>query len=148
MGVSTTFSLGVAANAAKIPSRKLRRWLDTNIITLRGNDSKPTGSGTHCGLSRTRILQAAITEALLKSGVSLSTATKAAFEFSDFGNAGRAAAQTFPLGKTILALGPNGPVVSNVHFDAKLFDISNCGVTIVVDLNKISSDVTAVLDNS
>jgi hypothetical protein len=54
----------------------------------------------------------------------------------------------FQLGRTVLILGPNGAVVSNVDPDARVSDLSNNGVAIVVDLNKIVRDVDAVLDSS
>src|SRR6476620_10483189 len=82
MGVVKTYPLRVAAKAAQAPQRKQRRWIDTNVVPLRANKHKASGSGNRCGLSRARILQIAITEVLLKSGVSLSSAAKAAFEFS------------------------------------------------------------------
>jgi|SRR5882724_3041076 len=148
MGVVQTYPLRVAAEAAQVPTIKYRRWMDTKIVTLRGNDARTTGSGNPCGLSRNRILQAAITEALLKKGVSLSTAAKAALEFSDSdGAGGREAGQLYPLAKTVLCLGSaNGPVVSNVDFGASIFDMATDGVTICIELNGIVQYVDAVLN--
>jgi hypothetical protein len=148
MGVAPTYPLRIAAKAAQISKNKQRRWMDTRVVTLRNNDLQATGSGHHCGLSRNRILQTAITEVLLKSGVSLSTAAKAALEFSDSGNNGRAAGELFPLARTVLILTPTGAVVSNVDFDARVSDLSNNGVAIVVDLNAIVAKVDAELANS
>src|SRR5436309_5394845 len=111
MSVVTTYPIRVAGDAAQISTKTIRRWMDTKIIALRSNDVPPGGSGVPCGMSRARIQQIAITGPLLRSGVSLSTAAKAAFEFSDCGNAGRGAGQLFPHGRTILTLGANGPAV-------------------------------------
>jgi hypothetical protein len=76
MSVVPTYSLSVAAQAARTASRKIRRQIDSNVTPLRANDVKATGSGSRVGLSRNRILQTAITAVLLKSGVSLSRAAK------------------------------------------------------------------------
>ena len=147
MGVVKTYPLRVAAKAAQAPQRKQGRWIDTNVVPLRANDHKASGSGNRCGLSRARILQIAITEVLLKSGVSLSSAAKGAFEFSDRGKAGRGAGQLFPRGKTILNLSPAGPVVSNIDFDGRVLDLMNDAVVIAVDLNAIVARVDSILDN-
>jgi hypothetical protein len=148
MSVVQTYSIGVAAEAAQMPVKKIRRYIDTNVTPICANDVKATGSGSRVGFSRNRILQIAVTEALLKSGVSLSTSAKGAFEFSDRGNAGRGAGQIWPIGKTILVIGgPNGPAVSNVDFNASIFDMSNQGVSIILDLNKVVADVDAVLNS-
>jgi len=148
MGVVRTYPLRVAAEAAKTPDKICRRWLDNGVITLRGNDSKPGGSGNYIGLSRNRIVQLAATAALLNKGVSLSCAAKAALEFSDAGNNGRAAGEVYPIGKTVLTIGgPNGPAVRNVDFNVSVFELSNDGVAIIVDLNRIAEQVDSVLNN-
>ena len=108
MSVAPTYPLRVAAEAAQIPTIRIRRYIDANVTPIRTNDVKAAGSGSRVGLSRNRILQIAITEALLKSGVSLSTAAKAAYEFSDRGNAGRGAGQLWLLGKTASGLRQGG----------------------------------------
>jgi hypothetical protein len=145
MSVMETFHLSVAAEAAKTPAKTCRRWMDNNVIKLRGNDSNPTGSGNYCGLSRNRVLQLAVTQALVKNEVSLSTAAKAALAFSDSGNVGREAGQLFARAKTALVLSPTGAVVSNLDFDSRVSDIYTDGVAIVLDLNKVVADVDAVL---
>jgi hypothetical protein len=144
-----TWPLRVAAAAARSSEKTLRRWLDNPVITLHGNDVTTTGTGNQCGWSRNRILLAAITQALVEKNLSPSASAKAGLEFSDSGNAGRAAGEVFPSGKTILAIGgPNGPAVRNVDFDAKIFDeLSESGVAILVDLNKVVADVDAVLNS-
>jgi hypothetical protein len=147
MNVAKTYPLRVAALAAQLPEKTPRRWMDTRVVTLRGNDVTAIGTGNHCGWSRNRILQLAITQALLKSGVSLSRSANGALEFTDAGNSGRAAGQLFPIGKTALVLGPTGAVVVNVDPDARVTDLSNNGVAICVDCNKIVADVDAVLNS-
>lgn len=146
MGVVTTYPLRVGARAAQIPTTTYRRWMDNKVVPLRSNDLNPGGSGQYCGLSRARILQAAITAALQKSGVSLSNAAKAALKFSDEGQTGRDPGELFKHAKTILVIGPEGATVQNVLFDATLTDVSNHGICIItVDLNRIVDSVDTIL---
>jgi hypothetical protein len=146
MGVSKTYPLRVAAQAAQLPEKTPRRWQDNHVITLGGNAATATGTGYRCGWSRNRILQLAITQALVKRGVSLSMSAKGALEFSDKSGASRAAGQLFSQGKTTLCLGPDGPAVRNVDFNISVFDLSNDGVTICIDLNRIVEQVDSVLN--
>jgi hypothetical protein len=149
MGVVPTYSLSVAAEAARTSTRKIRREIDSNVTPLRANDVKANGSGTRIGLSRNRIVQIAVTTKLVKSGVSLSNAAKAALEFSDSGDMGRDAGEVYPTAKTILAIsGPDGPAVRNVDFNVSVFDeMSNDGVAIIVDLNRLTEHIDSVLNN-
>jgi hypothetical protein len=147
MGVAQTYPLRVAAEAAQLPETKTpRRWQDNRVITLGGNGATANGTGNRCGWSRNRILQLAITQALVKRGVSLSMSAKAALEFSDNGGASRAAGQLYPVGKTILRLGSKDAEVANVDFSASIFDLSNDSVTICIDLNRIVEQVDSVLN--
>jgi hypothetical protein len=143
-----TWPARVAEEAAQVPTITQRRWIDTGVAPLRNNDRRVSGSGHAVGLSRNRILQFAITQALLKNGVSLSRAARAALEFSDYGNNGRPAGQCFQRGKTALVLSSNSATVCNLDFNSSVFDISNDGVSIVVDCNKVVAAVDSVLNNS
>lgn len=147
MSVAPTYPLRVAAQAARIPSAKPRRYIDMKVTPLRANDVWPAGSGSRIGLSRNRVLQIAITEMLLKSGVSLSRAAKAALVFSDHSNTGREAGQLYKQGKTILVVSNESATVRNVDFSANIFDLLNDGVVIVADCNKIADAVDAVLNS-
>jgi MerR-like DNA binding protein len=148
MGTARTYHARVAAEAAQVPQLTIRRWHDTDVIKLSGNDSRTTGSGNYYGYSRERIVQLATTGAMLKSGVSLKRAAGYALEFSDSGGNGREAGQLFPVGKTVLVIGNGTATVNNVDFQASVFDLSNGGVAIVVDLNAIVSQVDSVLNNT
>jgi hypothetical protein len=149
MGVVQTYPLRVAAEAAQIPERTGRRWIDNHVITLGGIDSRTTGSGNHCGWSRNRIEQAATMEILLKSGMSLSRAAKAALKFTDEGQTGRAPGQLFEHGKTMLVISGNGASVKNCFFDATLADVSNREISITsVDMNKVVDQVDSVLERT
>jgi hypothetical protein len=137
----------VAAQAAQLPEKTPRRWQDNHVITLGGNDVTANGTGNRCGWSRNRILQLAITQALLKSGVSLSRAAKAALEFSDYGNAGRPAGELFEHAKTVLVLSSDSATVCNIDYSANLLDISNDGAATVLSLNRIVERIDAVLNS-
>ena len=145
MGVLQTYHPSVAAEAAKIPAKTARRWLDNKVIALRGNDSNPTGSGNHCGWSRNRIAQLAVTQALVEKNVSPSAGAKAALVFSDFGNAGRKPGECFGVCKTVLFISDDGPMVRNIDFNFPIFDSSNEAVIVCVDLNRIVDHVDSVL---
>lgn len=146
MSVIATYSIGVAAEAARSSTHDIRRWIDTNVTPLRSNDVKAEGSGSRIGLSRNRILQIAITGALLKSGVSLSNAATASLEFSDEGNMGREPGEIFKHAKTVLIIDPDGAKVKNIPFDASIADVSNHSVcTITVDINRIVDSVDKIL---
>jgi hypothetical protein len=80
-----TWPISTAAKAADMQSRALRQWFSTRVLKLRANDRKSTGSGDHCGLSRQRAYQAAITQTLNRYGVSVSRAALAAALFTDEG---------------------------------------------------------------
>jgi hypothetical protein len=145
---SSTWPLRTVALAADMKPRALRQWLDTRVMTLRGNDRKSTGHGDHCGLSRQRAYQAAIVQHLNKLGMTVSRAANAALEFTDCGNTGRAAGELYEHGKTMLLISPDGTTVKNLSYDAMLTDISNrafCAIT--VDLNQIVEHVDFVLNN-
>ena len=143
---SKTWPMRTAAQAADMEARALRQWFSTKVLKLRGNDRKSTGSGDHCGLSRQRIYQAAITQILNRQGMSVSRAARIAFEFSDVGNIGRAPAELYAHGKTILVVGPDGPVVKNIFADTTFSDVSNstaCHIT--ADMNQVVEQVDAKL---
>jgi hypothetical protein len=143
MGVGQTYRLSVAARAAQTSPSKTRRLIDS-VSPLRGNDVKAAGSGNRVGLSRNRVLQIATIEVLVKSGVSLSNAAKGALIFSDCGSAGREPGELFKHGKTILFIGPEGPTVKNIPFNATLTDISDVCI-IAVDINSVVDAVDAIL---
>jgi hypothetical protein len=92
-------------------------------------------------------LQAATTKWLTALGVSFSTASAAALEFSDEGQTGRSPGELFEHGKTLLIIGPEGATVKNVFFDASWADVSSSVCAISVDLSRVVQQVDAVLNN-
>ena len=148
MNVVQTYPLHVAAKAARFKPREFRRQVNNGFIALQGCDRASTGSGDHAGYSRRRILQAATTKWLTALGVSFSTASAAALEFTDLGNINREPGELFEHGKTVLILTPEGSTVKNVFHDASFSDVSSCSACVItVDLNKVVEQVDAVLNN-
>jgi hypothetical protein len=144
---SATWPLRTVARAADVDARTLKQWFGTAVLKLRGDDRKSTGPGHHVGLSRLRAYEAAIVQHLNRHDVKVSRAAKAAYEFTLNGNNGRQAGHLFPMGKTVLVLRQADAVVSNVDPDARVSDLSNNGVSLIVDLNKVVVDVDAVLNS-
>jgi hypothetical protein len=114
-----TWPLQTVARAADVDPSCLRQWFGTGTLHLRGNDKKSTGTGHKVGLSRERAIEAAIVQQLNRHGVMVSRGANAAFEFTINSNA-----ELFPLGKTILTIGPDGAAVRNVDHTAP-FHISS-----------------------
>ena len=144
---TATRPLRDVAQAVDMKPSVLRQLFETGVLKLRGDDKRSTGSGNKVGLSKNRAYEARIVQRLKLHGVTVSRAANAAFEFTINGGAGRAPGQLFPLRKTILTLSPTGAGVANLDFDARLSDLSNNGVAIVVDLNKVVADVDAALNS-
>jgi hypothetical protein len=144
-----TWPLGIAANAANTTPRTIRRWMDNGVIKLkRGQDVIANGSGSYCGLSRNRILQIALTQDLIATGMSRSRAASAAVVFTDKGNAERAPGALYPFGKTLLVV-DSDPHVINADFDARLSEIiplSPCAI--VVDCARITATVDETLSKT
>ena len=147
MNSASTWPLRTIARAANMNPRPLRQLFETDVLKFRGDDKHSTGSGVKVGLSRNRAYEAAIVQALRLSGLMVSRAANAAFEFTLNGNSGRAAGQLFPMRRTVLVIRQSDAVVANVDFDARLSDLSNNGVAIAVDLNAIVAKVDAALSN-
>lgn len=146
---SAVWPLRDGARAAGMKPRALRQKFDTGLFKLTGCDRQSTGSGSRCGLSRRRVLQAAITEKLTQLGFSPSRAARAAFEFSDSGNVGRQPAELFDHDRTILLIRPDGATVKNVPITASFADIKDGeDCHLMVDLNAIVKRVDYLLNTT
>jgi hypothetical protein len=118
-------------------------------LTLRGNDRQSTGSGDHCGLSRRRAYQAAITQTLNRHGVSVSRAARAASLFTDEAQQGRSPGELFPEGRTFLILRKDGPVVVKADYDATFSDLASYHDSMVaIDLKQIVQRVDSILNSN
>jgi hypothetical protein len=89
------------------PEPTLQRMFQRHHIMLQPCDVPLKGCGDR-GLSIRRILQIAITTELSLLGIGPSRGGKAAFEFTDKGNAGRAVGELYPIGRTVLVGLPRG----------------------------------------
>jgi hypothetical protein len=148
MNVVQTYPLHVAAKAARFKPREFRRQVNNGFIALQGCDRASTGSGDHAGYSRRRILQAATTKWLTALGVSFSTASAAALEFTDLGNIDREPGELFEHGKTVLLITPDDVTVKNIFPDTLFSDVSNCSACVItVDLSRVTEQVDKALND-
>jgi len=144
-----TWPIKTVARVADVNSRILDQWFRTGMLRYSSDDKHSMGTGVRSGMTRPRVIEATIVRLLGRYGVPTSRAGRAVQEFTMNGNNGRrAACELFPLGKTVLIIGQNDAVVSNVDFDANIFDLSNNGVALVVDLNAIVAKVDFELSKS
>ena len=132
MNSASTWPLRTVALAADMKPRALRQWLDTRVMKLRGNDRKSTGPGDHCGLSRQRAVQAAITQTLNRHGVSVSRAARAAALFTDEAQPNRPPGELFTEGRTFLIFRKDGPVVVKADYDAPFSEYAYDGDRLVL----------------
>ena len=143
---NATWPLRVVAQAADTKPRVLRQLFDTHILKLRGDDKHSTGTGCPVGLSRKRAYHA-IVQHLNRLGLPPSRAARAALEFTDCGNAGRAAGQLFPIGKTIILIKPDSATVENFFSDTSFSEVSAASACLIaVDCNSIVEKIDAVLN--
>src|ERR1700712_1554945 len=103
-----TYPTGIAGKATDTPLPTLQRYLQRNHIMLQPCDVPSRGCGENRGFSLRRILQVALTTELSHIDIGPSRGAKAAFEFTDRGNPGRAVGELFPLGTTYLVGLPGG----------------------------------------
>jgi hypothetical protein len=149
MTSARTWRLRDVAQAAEMKPRALRQGFEIGALKLSGNDKRSTGSGSYVSLSKHRAYQAATMKHLHRIGLSIPHAARAAFEFSDVGNIGRAPGELFGHSKTVLVVTPEDTTVKNIFSDTTLSDVSNCSACfITVDLNKVVEHVNAVLLNN
>src|SRR3984885_1050887 len=96
-----TYTAAVAAEAAAVSASDLQRYANYHL-SFQPCDGQSSGSGDKRQYSTRRILQTAIIAECIRIGIKPPRAAKAAFEFSDRGNPGRAVGETYPLGRTVL----------------------------------------------
>jgi hypothetical protein len=145
MNSASTWRLRTVAQAVDMNPRALRQCFEIGALKLSGQDKRSAGSGSYIGLSRPRAYQAAVMKHLNRLGLSIPDAARMAFEFSDAGNIGRAAGSLYDHGKTILVVGPDGPIVKNIFPDTTFSDVSNSTACITVNMNHVVEQVDATL---
>lgn len=143
-----TWPIKTVARVADVDSRILDQWFRTGMLHYSGDDKHSLGTGVRSAYSRPRVIEATIVRLLGRYDVPASRAGRAAREFTINGNDGRSAAELFPLLKTVLVIRQDDAVVVNADPDARFSDLSNNGVSIIVDLNAIVKRVDAELAKS
>jgi hypothetical protein len=144
-----TYPTGVAVKVTNTPEPTLQRMFQRHHVTLQPCDVPSKGCGENRGLSIRRILQIAFTTELSQLGIGPSRAAKAAFEFTDKGNVGRAVGELYPIGRTLLVGLPRGESkVVNVPPDLSISDVLSadsaaflidCGNVVAKVMSKLST---------
>jgi hypothetical protein len=137
------YPTGIVGKATDTPLATLQRYLQRNHITLQPCDVPSRGCGENRGYSQRRVLQIALTTELTRLGIGPSRAAKAAFEFTDRGNVGRAVGDLYPLGRTLLVGLPRGESkVINIPPDMSISDVlSNDGAAFIIDCGNVVAKV-------
>jgi hypothetical protein len=125
----------------------LHRYINQGHIKFLECDYKSAGSGERHEYSKRRVLQTAIIVECNELGITPSRASKAAIEFTDRGNAGRAIGELYPLGTTYLVGLPRKENrVVNVPPDLSVADVLlNDTAAFIINLNKVVAKVTEKL---
>jgi hypothetical protein len=141
-----TYTAAVAAEAAGVSATDLQRYAN-NHLNFQPCDGQSSGSGDKRQYSTRRILQTAIIAEGKNIGISPKRAAKAALEFSDRGNSGRAVGELFPLGRTvILGLADGQSKVLNIPPDLTIADVlSTDGAAFIIDCGSVVAKVTEKL---
>lgn len=143
-----TYSSGVAEKVTDTPQHTLQRLFQRNHVTIQPCDVPSKGCGENRGLSMRRILQIAITTELSRLGIGPSRAAKAAFQFTDRSNPGRAVGEAYPLGRTVLlGLADGQSKVINIPPDLTIADVlSTDGAAFIIDCGSVVAKVTKKID--
>jgi hypothetical protein len=143
-----TYTSGVAVEVTGTSQATLQRMFQRNHVTLQPCDIPSKGCGENRGLSIRRILQIAFTIELSRLGIGPSRAAKAAFEFTDRGNAGRGIGELFPLGRTVLmGLADGQSKVINIPPDLTIADVlSTDGAAFIIDCGNVVEKVMSKLE--
>jgi hypothetical protein len=143
-----TYPTGVVVEVTETPSATLQRLIQRHHIEFQPCDVPSRGCGENRGYSLRRVLQIAITTELSHIGIGPDRAAKAAFEFSDRGNTGRAVGELYPLGRTLVVGLPRGENrVINVPPDKSISDVlSNDSAAFIIDCGIVVAKVLSKLD--
>jgi hypothetical protein len=143
-----TYPTGVAVKVTDTPEPTLQRMFQRHHVTLQPCDVPSKGCGENRGLSIRRILQIAITTELSRLGIGPSRAAKAAFEFTDKGNAGRAVGELYPIGRTLLVGLPRAESkVVNIPPDLSISDVLSAdSAAFLIDCGNVVEKVMSKLE--
>lgn len=142
------YSAGVVAKATDTPLPTIQRYKQQGLVRLQSCDVPSSGSGDKCGYSERRAIQIALVTELNKIGVVPSRAAKAAFDFSDNGNLGRAVGQLYQLGTTyLIGLPDEQTQIVTVPPDLSIADLlPRVGAAFVINCNQIVATVIGKLE--
>lgn len=145
-----TYPAGIVADVTGASAAALQRYMKPGLTPFQPCDVRAHGSGERNLYSTRRVNQVALTLEASRLGIAPSRGAKAAFEFSDKGNAGRAVGELFPLGTTLLvglATGENKVVC--VPPDLTISDVlSNDSAAFIINCNIVVEKVTSKLRKS
>lgn len=143
-----TYTAAAIAEATGASVLTLQRYVQQGHTAFQPCDGKSRGSGDKRKYSTRRAIQTAITIECSRLGIVPSRGAKAAFEFSDRTNTGRAVGELYPLGTTILVGLPTGEnKVINVPPDKSISDVlSNDSAAFIIDCGSVVAKVTSKLD--
>jgi DNA-binding transcriptional MerR regulator len=116
--VLSMHKLATVSRAVGVPAPTLASWIDRGLVDL----GLPPGTGRPRTFTRDDIIRVALVAELVRLGVSVSEAAKAAATFSDDAGADRDAAELFPNGRTVLIVDADGARVINVEVPRETFD--------------------------
>jgi hypothetical protein len=142
------YTAGTVASATGTSLPTLQRYKQQGLVRLQPCDVPSSGSGDKCGYSHRRAIQIALITELNKIGIAPSRAAKAAFEFSDKGNSGRAVGELYPLGVTyVVGLAGAENKVVNVPPDLSVSDVlANDTAAFIINVNNVVAKVTQKLE--
>jgi hypothetical protein len=144
-----TYTAGVVADATGATLATLVRYRkDPHLVPFQACDKQASGSGERNLYSRRRANQIALTVECSRLGIAPARGAKAAFEFSDKGNPGRAIGEIYPQGRTLLVGLPDGEnKVVNVPPDLTISDVLSADTAaFIIDVENVVKKVTEKLD--
>jgi hypothetical protein len=138
------YTTAQVVEATGVSLSALHRYISQGHIKFLACDYKSSGSGERHEYSERRVLQTGIIVECKDLGITPSRASKAALEFTDRGNPGRAIGELYPLGTTYLVGLPRKENrVVNVPPDLSVADVlSNDTAAFIINLNNVVAKVT------
>jgi hypothetical protein len=142
--MNNTHTAATVAEATGASPATLQRYMSPRIAPFQPCDVPSRGSGDKRGYSTRRAIQIALTLEASRLGIAPSRGGKAAFEFSDRGNPGRAVGELYKLGTTLLVGLPTGEnKVVNKPPDLSISDVlSDDNAVFIINCNNVVAKVT------
>jgi hypothetical protein len=142
----THYKVSDASKAADVKAARMQKAIERGAIPLTSKDRPSRGSGEPHGLSRSRVIQFAITQRLVEIGVKPSIAAKAAFEFSDGRETDQDIHGTSRPRVILIGLPRRATQLVSIEPDGSIDEfLSNHPAAFVIDCSKIARQVDALL---